>query len=60
MNHFFQPVLVLGGTGSSVSVVSQPVQPGRGRAQSPGVGSHQHRVNATEARAARGPVNASE
>lgn len=55
---FFQPMLVIGGAVSSLSVVSQPVQPGGSSTQSAGVCSYQHRVNAAETRAATVTVTA--
>lgn len=56
---FLQPRLVIGGTSSSVSVVSQPVQSGGGTDQSYGVCTDRHRINTAEATAAHNTVNAS-
>lgn len=55
---FFQPTLVIGRTGCSLSVVSQPVQPGGSSAQTVGVCSDQDRVNDAEAEAATDRITA--
>ena len=55
---FFQPMLVIGGAGDRLSVVSQPAQPGRSGAQSAGVCSHQHSVDTSDDREATGTVTA--
>lgn len=55
---FFQPVLVFGGADSNLSVVSPPVQPGGGSAQSAGGCCHQQRVDTTETTGATGTVTA--
>lgn len=51
-------MLVIEGAVSSLSVVSQPVQPGGSSTQSAGVCSYQHRVNTAETRAATVTVTA--
>lgn len=50
------PVLVIRGADSSLSVVSQTVQLGRGSAPSAGVSSRQHKVDTAESGAATSSV----